>query len=195
MKLVAKITSIIFHPVVFSLVLPYTLVFRHSHNAIYALKWMVFSSIFLFLALFLFFLSRPKEFFSDFDIAKREKRQLFYAIVCISGILYLCAALFIKGPSFPLSIVAIGIVLSCVLLEICNRFVKVSIHTSVAVAFVVSMGLLYGWGVFFSLFIVIPGIIWSRLTLQKHTPIEVIVGILVGIVVTFITFGIGLVLV
>lgn len=194
MKLLAKVTSIVFHPVIFSLVLPFTLVFRHTHNIVYAFKWMIFSSIFLFLALFLFFLSRPKEFFSDFDIAKREKRQLFYAITCISGILYLCAALFIKGPAFPLSIVAIGIVISCVVLEIANRFVKVSIHTAVSVAFVVSMGLLYGWTVFFSLLIIIPAIIWSRLTLKKHTRIEVTLGVALGIMVTFLTFSIGLLL-
>lgn len=170
------------------------MLFRETGDVFYATKWMIFSAVFLFLALFLFFLIRPKEFFSDFDISKREKRGMFYTIAAVSAMLYFFTAVFFKGVFFPLSIVALGIVLSCVVMEICNMYIKVSVHTAVTAAFLTTVGILYGIGVFLMLCWILPVVIWSRLTLKKHMPKEILWGLIIGESVTAFTFVIARVL-
>lgn len=190
----ALIISVLFHPIVFSLLLPFTVIFKRSGDIGYSLKWMVFSSGFLLMTMFLYFLIRPKEFFTDFDISKREKRSLFYFLAGISTLAYFITLVVVKGVYFPLAIVALGIVISCVLMEFVNRYVKVSIHTAMSCAYVVTVGILYGWQSFFIIGWIIPVIAWSRLTLQKHTPLEIVSGILLGELVTGATFALGILL-
>src|SRR5258708_10430212 len=104
MRSVAKYSSLIFHPVIFALLIPFILVYRQTTDVGYALKWMAFSSLFLLLTIIIFYFVRPKEFFSDFDIAKKENRIGFYGIACGIAILYFIIAVLFKGIFFPLSI-------------------------------------------------------------------------------------------
>lgn len=191
MKLLARIISITFHPIIFSLLLPFTVVFKRTNNVYYSLKWMMFSSGFLILTMFIYFLFRPKEFFTDFDISHREKRTLFYILAGVSTLLFFFTVVLLKGIFFPLSVVALGVVISCVLLEIANRYLKVSIHAAMVTAYIVTLGILYGWKVLLLTLWIIPALAWSRLVLKKHTLLEIVVGIIMGELVTGITFAIG----
>src|SRR5260370_32090246 len=102
-KTIAESVSIALHPVVFSLCVPFLVVYKESGSFWYSAKWVVLSALFLFLAFFLLFLFRKKEFFSDFDFRKKEQRGLFYLISAISAGLYFLTALFFKGIFFSLS--------------------------------------------------------------------------------------------
>lgn len=146
------------------------------------------------MTMFLYFIIRPKEFFTDFDISKREKRSLFYFLAGVSTLVYFLTIVMVKGIYFPLAIVALGVVISCVLLEFVNRYIKVSIHTAMSCAYVITVGILYGWQSFFLIGWIIPAIAWSRLTLKKHAPAEIITGVLLGEVVTGVTFALGILL-
>src|SRR5579859_562654 len=97
MKFFARFISWLFHPALFALLLPFIIVYWQTTDTLYALKWVAFSSCFLVLALIIFYFVRPKEFFSDFDIQKREQRVAFYTISCGIALLYFLAAVYFKG--------------------------------------------------------------------------------------------------
>lgn len=152
---------------------------------------MAFSSCFLMLTLVIFYLVRPKEFFKDFDIYKREQRVAFYTISCIIALLYFLTAVYFKGIFFPLSALALGIVIGLVFLEIVNFYIKASIHVAVTCAFAILMGVLYGSTAFATVIWIPMAVAWSRYTLKKHTTPEIFAGALFGCFVTGFTFFIG----
>lgn len=191
MKLFARFISWIFHPVFFALLVPFLLMYHETANAFYALKWVAFSAGFLVLALFIFFCIRPKEFFSDFDIYKREQRFAFYTISCFIALLYFIVAVYFKGFFFPMSALALGILLGLVFLEIINFYIKASIHVAISCSFVMLVGVLYGRPAFLSTCWIPPLMAWSRYTLKKHTLPEIVAGALFGGFVTILTFSIG----
>ncbi|MFH1832561.1 MAG: hypothetical protein ABH816_00140 [Candidatus Levyibacteriota bacterium] len=187
----ATLLSYIFHPVIFVLLMPYFLIYRQTTNVLYALKWEIFSSIFIFLGLALVFLGKRKGIFSDFDLSKREERWKFFAIILAPITLYLLASIFIKGLFFSTTIISLGVILTLLLFALANKFVKPSIHTCVACAYVISVSILYGPIAFFITFWMIPVVIWSRLHLKKHTVNELFIGGTIGTLITLLTFIVG----
>src|SRR5437588_678304 len=106
--LTANIVSFVFHPLVFAMLAPFLVTYHSTKYFSYGLKWSGFTLIFVFLAMVVFYCIRPKDFFKDFDISKREKRPLFYTISLFFAILYFSIAVFLKSILFPLSLVALG---------------------------------------------------------------------------------------
>ena len=187
----AKIISIAFHPLIFTITIPFLIAYRGSASVLYGVEWMLFSFGFIFLFLIVFFFLQPVQFLTDFDISKREKRPVFYAAALFFAVLYFIIALLFKGIFFPLSIVALGIILGIAIFELANFYVKVSIHSGIATSFAIAIGLLYGF-VPFLLFCWIPfAVAWSRLALKKHSRREIITGALLGGLVVLLTFAIG----
>jgi hypothetical protein len=191
MKVSAKIISLIFHPVVFFLLMPYVLVYKHTASPLYALKWQVFSAGFIAVGLALFLIGRFKGLFSDEDIYIKEERHFFYAIAWMLAFVYLIAAWYFKGSLFPMSIVSLGIVMAIVIFDIVNYFIKASIHMATVTAFVTTITMLYGIQAFLLSVGLIPLLAWSRLTLRRHSKQEIIAGTLLGFMVTVLTFIIG----
>src|SRR5258708_39938219 len=93
----AVFISFLFHPVIFALLVPFLEVYRHTSNVGYSLKWMFFSAFFLFLALGLFFLIRPSDFFSDFDIFKRENSVVFIRFSSFMAVFFFIPSSWLKG--------------------------------------------------------------------------------------------------
>lgn len=176
-----RFLSFLFHPVIFFFLMPFLVVYRQTQNGFYALKWQVFSSFFIFLGIMLVLLGRWVGVFSDHELSVKEERSRFYAIVWVLAFSYLIIALYFKGIIFSLSIIALGILLGIVIFELANRFIKVSMHIAVACAFVVAIGLLYGQTAFMATVWIVPLLAWARITLKKHTIIEVIIGGVLGV--------------
>lgn len=191
MNRLALFLSLLFHPVLFFFLMPFFVIYRQTNDPLYALKWELFSLLYIFTGLFLFLVGRKKGYFSDFDLTKRKERNLFYVIVLILALLYLGASLFFKGIFFSLSIVTLGIVMGILVFEVVNYYVKASVHMGIVSAWVVSMGLLYGITVFLSLVWIIPSVAWSRYVLKRHTAEELMIGFLLGVLITILTFFIG----
>lgn len=190
-RILAIIMSYIFHPVIFILLIPYFLIYHQTGNFFYALKWELFSSIFIFLGVAIILFEKWRGIFSDFDLSKREERWKFFAIVFAPIMLYFLASIFIKGLFFSTSIISIGILLALILFVVANRFIKPSIHAAVACAYVISVAILYGPIAFFITFWMVPVVIWSRLHLKKHTGNELFVGGIIGTLITLLTFIVG----
>lgn len=188
---IARLISFVFHPIVFASIIPFLFVYKETANITYGLKWMIFTIFFLFITFAIFYLLRPKEFFSDFDISLKEQRHLFYSTALFTAVLYFIVSLLFKGILFPLSIVALGIILGTVVLDIVNYYMKVSIHMAVAAAYTAAIAMLFGTGPFFAFVWILPLMAWSRLSLQKHTDKELLAGMFLGTGITLITFFIG----
>ena len=191
MKFFARFVSLLFNPIVFFLIMPFLVVYRQTQSSTYALKWQIFSSIFLFLGLVLFVVGRIKGAFSDEDVSKREERYKFYILLYILGFAYFLIAILLKGAFFPLSIITFGIILGILVFNFVNRFIKASIHVAVSVAFVITIGFLYGWIYLFLILWIVPLTFWARIVSKRHTAKEAIIGAILEVIITLTTALIG----
>lgn len=190
----ARFLSFMFHPLFFSLIMPFFIEYRHTQNGVYALKWFIFTSAFIFFGAFLILFGVWKKVFSDFDISRREERYKFYLILLFLAFSYFMTTIAFKGTLFPLSIIGYGIIIGIFAFDALNYFMKASVHTAVVTAFVLSMGILYGFWVAVLIFWLIPIIVWARIKIKKHTPLEIIAGAFLGIFITLFTLFLGKVL-
>ncbi|MDO8657514.1 MAG: hypothetical protein Q7K55_02140 [Candidatus Levybacteria bacterium] len=191
MILFARFISLIFNPTVFFLIMPFMVVYRQTQSGAYALKWQIFSFLFLFLGVFLFLIGRLKGAFSDEDVSKREERYRLYIMAYFLAFIYLMVSIFFKGISFPLSIISFGIIIGILIFNLVNYRIKASIHMGVACAFVITTGVLYGWVFSLVTLWIIPLVFWARIISKKHSIREAITGGILGIVITLITGLIG----
>lgn len=187
----AKFISTIFHPAILILFLPFLVIYRQTGSSIYAIKWQIFSSIFVFLGGFLLYLGEKMGVFSDEEISKRTERGKFYGIISSITILYIAIVIVFKGLLFVPVIIALGVLLGVLIFSLVNHVFKISIHSGVASAFVMTVSLLYGTNAFLAAIWILPVVVWARLVLKKHTFIEALSGALVGGVITIGTYFIG----
>jgi len=115
---------------------------------------------------------------SDFDVSNREQRPgLYYAAI---PLLALAATVvwWLGAPSgFLRSFIAIAFLFAAGLIG--NRFLKISLHMMFGAFCTVVIGRLYP----VSLFLTLPllgALAWSRWRLERHTPAEIAVGLLLG---------------
>lgn len=186
----AKIISVVFHPAVFFILVPY-IILGEKIQVFHELRWELFSYGFMFWGGLLFFLAVKRGIFSDEDVSIRSERYEFYFLSLVFAFLYLVIAVYYRGFFFPLSIVTVGMIFGILAALYFNQFMKVSIHVGVACAFVCSITLLYGVGWLLLGIVVVPSLVWARLVLHEHTPREVLTGGLLGVVITLATFLFG----
>lgn len=191
MKLFAQFVSFLFHPALLVALVPFLAVYQQTTSRFTALKWGMFTSLFILFGLIVFLAGRFFGIFSDFDLTKKEERGKFYLIAELLGSTYLAIALVFRGLFFHLTIGALGIILGTFLFMLVNKRLKASIHVAIISAFVSTISLLFGKQVFFATFWIVPLIAWARLRLERHSTSEVIAGGVLGIVITFLTFLLG----
>jgi len=187
----AKVVSVVFHPAILILLLPFLVVYRQTESSFYALKWQMFSALFVFLAGLLVYLGEKYGIFSDSDLSKRNERNKFYAMIIILLLLYMGVVVFFEGDLSMPVIIGFGALFGVVLFGIINHVFKISLHSGVACVFVITVGILYGINAFFATIGIVPLLIWSRLALKKHTLLEAISGGLLGGTITIATYIIG----
>lgn len=190
----ARLISFIFHPVFFTLLIPFLVIYHQTSNAVKGIEWSLFSSFFLLLTIIVFFFLQPVEFLTDFDLSNRKKRPIFYSITLLFAVLFFITAIIFKGIFFSLTIVALGIILGIVLFELANFYLKVSIHSAIASAYVITVFVLYG--ILPAIFVLwIPFLVaWSRLVLKRHTKTELFAGAFLGSSVALTTFALAKIL-
>lgn len=191
MNNLAKIISLVFHPVVFFLAIPFLIVYHQDSNFLYALKWEIFSFIFVSLVIVLLIWAKWRKIFSNEDITERKERYDLYLLLWIFAVLYLVVVLGFKGINFSLSLVSFGVVVGIILFAVFNYFIKISIHAAVSCAFIITVSLLYGRMGFVSTVWIIPAVFWSRSWLKRHTLKEIFVGGFLGSFITFAIFRIA----
>ena len=187
-KFLAQFVSLALGPLTILTLMPIIIVFRQTGNLGYSLEWEIFSLVFIVVGLVLFLIGRVEGVYSDFDISKRQERERFYLVTLILTFIYFIVTALMKGFFFRLTAITLSSFLIVLAFMVANSFLKASIHLGIVCAFVFSMGLFYGPNVFIPLFFLIPLMAWSRLELKQHTPKELLVGGLLGTVITIASF-------
>lgn len=116
---------------------------------------------------------------TNIDASNHAERPLLFAVGIVALAVLLAAVLVFQPRSFLIQ----GVVGALVMLAVCattTRWVKVSLHMAfgaLATTTLLSLGSPAGWVLVGAM----PFLAWSRLTLRRHSPTEVAIGLLVGI--------------
>lgn len=114
---------------------------------------------------------------ADLDITKREQR---FGILTVMLLSYFCSLFIIQGIGNEVLFHIFAIILAYIsVVYIITFFWKISLHMGVNVLSVILVNYFYGWSLS-CLYLAIPLIFWSRYTLKKHTPLQLVIGALVS---------------
>lgn len=177
---IARAVSLAGHPFLVAPIALFLLLCLDQGEILIAWKWTSLCVVIVLLPALLYLRRklRRKEY-TDADVSVREHRFGFYLFG--AGCMLLCAlALFLfRAPRVLLHGTATSL-MALFLAILLNRFwTKISIHAGTLVA--IATALSRYDAVLSSAFAVLALLVcWSRLTLQRHTPIQLLAGALVG---------------
>lgn len=189
MILFARAVSFLLGPIFVLLPVPYILVGTLNQNYVYALKWTIFSYSFILAVAIFIVLGVLLGVFSNFDVSKREQRPLLFLFSAFAMFCYLLSLITLNGPKV-LFIALFAIILGLMVIVIVNRWIKASIHMATATSVILFIDIVYK-GYFFLLLFLIPLLAWSRVKMKEHTPLETVVGSILGIVITLVVYTIS----
>jgi hypothetical protein len=113
------------------------------------------------------------------DASNRRERPTLY-IVGISAVLAWFAYMAVTQPRSPWMRELVVTMIVLVLCAILTRWVKVSLHVTIA-AFSATTLVIAGSPIGWAVAVLVPLLIWSRLRLSRHKPVEVALGLVIGI--------------
>lgn len=182
----AKAVSFFLGPVFILFPIPYILVERFTQDHFYALKWTIFSYAFILAVAVFVIIGVALKVFSNFDVSKREQRPLLFFFSAFAIFCYLLSLYILDGPKI-LFIAIFAIILGLIAIIVVNKWIKASIHMATATSVLLFIGIVYK-GYFFLLLILLPLLAWSRVKTKEHTPLETLIGSVLGIVITLVVY-------
>jgi membrane-associated phospholipid phosphatase len=118
---------------------------------------------------------------TDHHIALRDQRPRMMAIALVSVVSGLLVLLWLDAPHALFALVVSMVAGLAVTLAV-TSFWKISIHAAVAAGTVASLAILVGpWWLILLPLVVLTS--WARVEIRDHTPVQVVVGAIVGAVV------------
>lgn len=184
--MLARFISLISNPIFILIVLPFFLVYKTTNDLNAAWNWTVYTLIFLFIFGAIVLIGVEKKIFSDIDVSKREQRPILYLSASLLSISYLFTLFILNGPMI-LFITIYGIMLGIILASLINIKIKASVHVAAITGLITSLAIIYQ-GYYLLLFILIPVIAWSRVQTKRHTIPEVIIGAILGSLLSLIMY-------
>ncbi len=180
----AKFISLLFNPILVLLGTSFLLTYKTTNDLSSSLIWTGYTIIFLVLiTLFILYCVRRKVF-TDMDVSKREQRPLLFIVGLLATVLYLIGLLFMGGPGM-LFLITVGVLIGVLLASVINVYIKASIHVATISALVIAVVFAYRENLAISLLLIsIPLVAWSRLKTKRHTLQEIIVGAILGVVLS-----------
>lgn len=174
----ARFISFILNPLLILVFLPFFLVFKTTGNVSTSIGWTIYTFLFLFLILVFMVYGVWRGIFTDLDASRRDQRTLLYIFSLCVGVVYIIG-LFVFYAPIILKVMAIGMLMGVIIATFVNIWIKASIHTATLSGLLMGLFLGYG-GYFVLLFILIPILGQSRISLKRHTLREIIVGWILG---------------
>lgn len=181
MDLFARIISFVTNPIFVLFPLPFLLVYRFGYGSLYAIKWTLFSFAFMFLAGVFVLYEVKHKVFSDMDVSRREQRPLLFVVIGGITVVYFISLILFRAP--PVLFVTVwGAMLGIFLASLVNMRVKASLHVATITSVLITLVKLYDWS--YLVFLIIPLIAWARIRIKRHTEKEVLIGGLLGVLLT-----------
>ena len=112
------------------------------------------------------------------DASNRAERPILYIVGGIALVALLAYLLLVRSQSFMVR----GVVATLGMMAVCaaaTRWIKVSLHMAFATLAATALALMRS-PVGYVLLLALPALAWSRLTLERHTPLEVALGTIIG---------------
>lgn len=184
--MLARFISFISNPVFIFIALPFFLVYKTTQNTAAAWAWTLYTLGFLFIFVVFVLIGVKKKFFSDIDVSKREQRPVLYLTGALLSLLYLFILFTLQGPQI-LFITTFGIMLGIVIASLINIKVKASVHVAAISGLITSLSIIYQ-GYYLLLLFLIPIIGWSRVKIKRHTVTEVVIGGILGSLLSLIMY-------
>lgn len=115
---------------------------------------------------------------SDADVSIRTERVRFYPPAILLSLGGIGTLMFLHAPGFIVrgALVTLGLLVASAFL---NRMIKISLHGMFAFYCTVVL-LAIGFQVALGMLILALLVVWSRLRLRRHTPIEMLLGVIMG---------------
>ncbi len=143
--------------------------------------WFIIPTIFLGIIPFIMALVlRKAGKISDLHISNLRQRRLFYQLTILPTLICIVVIYFYQVPMIIIHMM-VGCILGLLVLAITAPYLKLSGHLAVLSGALLGLWYLYGNRIAFS-FILIPILAWARLYRRKHTLVEIILAIILGIV-------------
>jgi membrane-associated phospholipid phosphatase len=112
------------------------------------------------------------------DASNRADRPILYIVGGLALVALLAYLLLLRPQSFMVRgvVVTVGMMAVC---AVATRWIKVSLH--MAFATLAATGLAFMRSpAGYALLLALPVLMWSRLTLERHSPVEVALGTIIG---------------
>ncbi len=187
MNKTAKIISYIFDGSVISIPIFLTICLIVVDNKIEAVSWaficLLFGTIIPYLYIVLMYKRREID---DMHIPRKEDRIKPMIVSSVSYVACLFVLYILDGPLFLKSIFAVSAV-SAVIFTVITYFWKISLHTSWITFVVITFNVLFGrWMLL--MIPLIPVIGWARVRIKKHTVNQVVFGVGVTTLTSFLIY-------
>lgn len=183
-KLLAHILSFVFNPIVLIFCVPPFLVYRYTLDLYAAFFWGFYTLFFLIAIAVVMIQAVSNGTFTDLDVSKREQRPLFFLLCIVISVVYLGGLVYLHAP-LSLFLMTISVMIGIVIASIINLFIKASLHIATLTALVVALIFFYQ-GATYWLLLLIPLVSWARITINRHTLQETIIGAIFGTVLSLI---------
>jgi len=180
-KIIAKIISMIFGPVTWSIIILAVFMLRGGLNSLQLKILLPLIAIFQVVVPFSYILilfKRKKV--TDLDLTKREERYgpLIVFVICLLITIF-CIYLVGADMLFRLYLIILTLLIINALITI---FWKISFHVGVITIGVIMINFLYYWQ-WPILYLTIPLVFWARLELKKHTVGQLLGGLILNAVI------------
>lgn len=117
---------------------------------------------------------------SDLHISNLRQRRLFYQLAILPTLICTVVIYFYQVPMIIVRMM-VGCILGLLVLAITTPYLKLSGHLAVLSGALLGLWYLYGNKIAFS-FMLIPILAWARLYRRRHTLVEIILAIILGMV-------------
>lgn len=181
----ARVISILFVPPSFTIIIFTFLAFYlESENIKIAVTLIVTYTLGFAAPIILFFYLRRKKLIVDSDASFKEERTLPFSIAII---FYLIGLIFLIY--FNVNIISIALwfcyISNTIITLVINKYWKISAHSMGAAGPFAALTFLFGLpAIWFLIVIILIG--WARIKLKCHTPAQVIAGLVLAFISTFI---------
>lgn len=120
------------------------------------------------------------------DVVKKEDRFLPLIFGVLSYVVGVVLLYFLEAPNLA-TVLMLCYALVTGAIFLITPFWKISIHSCGVIGPSMALTMAF-WPYGLVYFLLLPPVIWSRYVLQKHTPLQLVMGAVVGFVITEIVF-------
>jgi membrane-associated phospholipid phosphatase len=183
----ARLTSNILNPFLLSFILIILLAVESTDSSSEAVKWALISIAISVLPVFLvvIYLVRQKRLEGVFA-NPRQQRNGIYILASALGAVGCGIMWYFNAPKL-LSVTFSAGLASIIIFMVINRFWKISLHTAFMSASVTIITIVYG-AIGALTILLLPPVAWARISLNQHSPAQVITGAVLSAVILLVVF-------